>query len=67
MDKRITVLDMIASDMKSDAEKFEGAVFNGRNVSKYLGNLGAAVASLAKIVKSVIEEKRDGCQKTSST
>ena len=55
-DKRIEVLEMIAEDMKNDAEKFDGRPFNGRTVAEYFGNHGAAIAALANIVKAILEE-----------
>ena len=56
-DKRIKILEMIAADMKSDAAKFDGRPFNGKTVAEYFGNQGAAIASLANIVKSILEQK----------
>jgi len=57
-DKRIEVLEMIANDMKTDAENFEGKPFNGRTVATYFGNQGAAIAALANVVKSILEEDK---------
>ena len=58
MDKaqKIKVLDMIAEDMKADAARFDGQLFNGHTVAAYFGNHGAAIASLAKIIKEVLNE-----------
>ena len=50
------VLKMIASDMEKDAASFDGLPFNGRNVAEHLGNLGAAVATLAIIIHKMLEE-----------
>ncbi len=58
MSKEIEVLEMIATDMKNDAREFEGRPFNGKTVAEYLGNLGAAIAALADIVKSTMEVKK---------
>lgn len=55
--RQIEVLNMIAEDMKNDAKEFDGKPFNGRTVAEYFGNQGAAIASLANIVKSILEEK----------
>ncbi len=55
-DKRIKVLGMIAEDMANDAKNFDGRPFNGKTVAEYFGNQGAAIASLAEIVKSLLEE-----------
>lgn len=59
MKDRIKVLEMIASDMKSDAEYYEGQAFNGKNVAEYFGKQGAAIAALANIMKSALEQKED--------
>ena len=55
-EKMTKVLEMIADDMKNDAEHFDGLPFNGKNVAEYFGNHGAAIAALARIVKTFIEE-----------
>ena len=55
MDK-IKVLEMIADDMKNDAAKFDGRLFNGKTVAEYFGNQGAAISALAGIMKEVINE-----------
>ena len=55
--KKVRVLQMIADDMKSDVENFEGKPFNGKNVAEYFGGHGAAIATLAKIVKSMLDGK----------
>lgn len=59
-DKRIRVLEMIASDMKKDAKHFDGQIMTGRNVATYFGNHGAAIAALADVVRSILEEKNEG-------
>ena len=53
----IEVLDMIADDMKNDAKKFDGQPFTGRTVAEYFGNQGAAIASLARIIKADIQSR----------
>lgn len=55
-DKQIKVLKMIADDMKNDAKNFEGRPFNGRTVGECLGYQGVAIAKLADIMRSIIEE-----------
>jgi len=55
-DKRSEVLEIIAIDMKRDAEKIDGRPFNGKTVAEYFGNQGAAIAALANIVKSILEQ-----------
>lgn len=57
MDKRIEVLKEIAKDMANDAKNFDGKPFNGRTVAEYFGNQGAAIAALADIVRSFLEDK----------
>jgi len=56
--KRIEVLKLIAVDMENDAKKFDGKPFNGRTVAEYFGNQGAAIAALANIIKSILEENK---------
>jgi hypothetical protein len=58
----IKILEMIEEDMRNDAEKFDGRPFNGRTVAEYFGNQGAAIAELARIVKSILEKEgeKDG-------
>ena len=55
VEKDVKVLKMIADDMKNDARKFDGQPFNGKTVATYFGNQGAAIAALAKIIKSILE------------
>ena len=56
---KIKVVEMIAKDMENDAKEFEGRPFNGKTVAEYFGNQGAAIAELADIVKSILEDKKD--------
>jgi hypothetical protein len=56
--KRISVLEMIAADMKNDAENFDGRPFNGKTVAEYFGNQGAAISALANIMKSILEQTK---------
>jgi hypothetical protein len=53
--RRIEVLKMIASDAEADAKRFDGLPFNGRTVAEYFGNHGAAIATLADILREEIE------------
>jgi len=55
-DNRISVLNMIAADMESDAKNFDGRPFDGKTVAEYFGNQGAAIASLADIMSSILEQ-----------
>ncbi|MFA5036948.1 MAG: hypothetical protein WC479_07210 [Candidatus Izemoplasmatales bacterium] len=56
-DRVIEVLEMIATDMKNDAKRFDGQPFNGKIVAEYFGCQGAAIAALAKIIKTILENK----------
>jgi hypothetical protein len=56
-DKDIEVLQMIADDMKKDAARFDGQPFNGKTVAEYFGNQGAAIAALAQILKSDLQDR----------
>ena len=58
-DKRISILEEIAKDMERDAEEFDGKPFDGKTVATYFGYQGAAITALAKIIKSIIEEKEN--------
>jgi len=55
-DRRKEILKMIADDMKKDAEDFDGKPFNGKTVATYFGYQGAAIASLARIMQTLIDE-----------
>jgi len=54
----IKVLKMIEKDMRNDAEAFDGKPFNGRTIAEYFGCQGAAIASLAKIIRNILEEDK---------
>lgn len=56
---KIEVLKTIIEDTRKDAENFDGRPFNGRNVAKYFGYQGAAIAALATIVKSIVEDEQN--------
>lgn len=53
----VETLEMIAQDMRDDAENFDGKPFTGRTVAEYFGNQGAAIAALANIVKDLVNEE----------
>lgn len=57
-DNRIQICNAIAKDMKDDAANFDGQPFTGKTVGTYMGYHGAAIASLAELVKSILEEKQ---------
>ncbi len=70
MDNRINICEEIAKDMKNDAIEADGKPFIGRIVAEYLGNQGAAIAALADLVKSILEEmptKEQGVQGSDTT
>lgn len=56
-DKRIKLCEKIAEDMKNDATEFDGKPFTGRSVGEYFGNHGAAIAALADLIKSIMEDQ----------
>lgn len=53
---RREVLRMIAADAEADARDFDGKPFTGKNVAEYFGYHGAAIASLAKILETLLPE-----------
>lgn len=53
------VLREIAKDMADDATRFDGQPFNGRTVAEYFGNQGAAIAALARIVETLLQENEE--------
>jgi hypothetical protein len=55
--RKIEILETIAEDMRNDAAYYEGRDFTGKNVATYFGKQGAAIAALARIVKSIMEKK----------
>jgi hypothetical protein len=57
-DNRIEVLKSIATDTKNDAERFDGQPFTGKTVAEYFGCHGAAIAALANIIKSILEDRQ---------
>ena len=63
MDNRISILEAIAKDMKDDATDFDGKPFTGKTVGTYMGYHGAAIASLADILKSILEDQKAASEK----
>ena len=57
MTRTLEVLATIEKDMKNDAKNFDGKPLNGKTVAEYFGNQGAAIAALARIVASIVEEE----------
>ena len=56
---KVEVLEMIVEDMKNAAKEFDGCSFDGKTVAEYFGNQAAAIASLADIMKSIINDSRE--------
>lgn len=54
----IKVLEMIANDMIKTAENFDSRPFNKEMFAECFGHQGAAIATLAKIIKLTLEETR---------
>ena len=50
------ILNDIAQDAADDASTFDGKPFNGRTMGEYLGNHGASIAALARIIEATVEE-----------
>ena len=48
---------MIGEDVESDAKNFDGQPFNGKTVSEYFGNHGAAIKALTEIIKAIINDE----------
>ncbi len=63
----IEVLNLIAGDMKKDAESFDGRPFNGKVVAQYFGNQGAAISAIAMIIKAIVEETTKETPKNDQT
>jgi len=59
MTDKIKVLKTIADDMKNDAKNFDGKPFTVKTVAEYFGNQGAAIAALANIMRSILEDTYD--------
>jgi hypothetical protein len=57
MDK-IKTLTMVAVDMENDAKMFDGKPFDGKTVGTYFGNQGAAISTLANIVKEILQDMK---------
>jgi len=55
-DLRIDILKTIMADTENDAKEFDGKEFNGKNVAEYLGNQGAAIQAIARILSEVMQE-----------
>jgi len=58
-EQKVKILETIAADMEADAKNFDGRPFTGKTVAEYFGNQGAAIAALANIIKSILEDTDD--------
>ena len=56
--RQIKICQMIAEDMKKDAKNMDGMPFNGKTLGICLGSQGAAIVTLANIVKSLLERNK---------
>jgi len=56
--KHIKILEMVSWTSLAMSEGFDGQPFNGKTVAEYFGHQGAAVAALADILKSILEESK---------
>ena len=56
---KVEALEMIAEDMKKAAKEFDGCFFDGKPVAEYFAYHGAAIAFLAGIMKSFINDSRE--------
>lgn len=57
--KRILeVLDIIIEDCKKDVIAFDGKEFNGKTLGELHGVLEAKIQALAKIIKTLVKEKK---------
>lgn len=54
--KLIKVCDKIIKDAKDDATNFDGQPFTGKTVGSYMGYHGAAIATLADILKQILKK-----------
>lgn len=52
----IEICEQVAEDSKNDATNFDGQPFTGKTVATYLGYQGAAIAALANIIKTILED-----------
>lgn len=51
----IKICEDIATDMKRDAEEFDGKPVNGKIIATYFGYHGAAIAALANIIQEILK------------
>lgn len=56
--RKIEVCNIIIEDVKNDATLFDGQPFTGKTVAEYFAHQGAAIAALANIVKSELENNQ---------
>ena len=57
-DKLIKTCDEIAADAQKDARNFDGLPLTGMVVATYFGYHGAAISTLAELIKEVIRDSQ---------
>lgn len=53
----IEICEAIAADAKNDAAEMDGKPFTGKTVATYFGYHSASIASLANILKEILQSK----------
>lgn len=56
MNNRKEICDQIAKDAENDATNMDGQPFTGKTIATYFGYHGASIATLANLIKSVLED-----------
>ena len=59
MRKRLEVLEQVIKDVEADVKAFDGQPFTGKVVGTQFGYQAAAIQAIARIVKTLIEEKQN--------
>jgi len=57
--RELKALQLIAKHMETDAFALDGTPFTGKEIGKHLGQLMAAISTLAKIMEEHIGDRRD--------
>ena len=63
--KLIEILEMLAVDMKKDAENLDGKPFTGKVVAEQFGYQGAAIAALANAIILILLDKKESSNESS--
>ena len=53
----IKICGRIAQDVENDASDFDGKPFTGKTMAEYMGNHGAAIQGLSRILAEVLKER----------